>query len=164
MQIDIGFGDVITPGPQAITYPTILGHPAPQLNGYNTATVIAEKFQAMVALGELNSRMKDFFDIFLLSETRTFKGDELVAAVGKTFANRGTAIEAKPICFSPSFGGDRAKQTQWAGFRRRNLLTSAPADFAEVVGRIATFLQPVAAAAKAAAPFPLHWTSGKWST
>ena len=77
MQIDIGFSDVITPKPAAIVYPTILGYPAPELHAYNRETVIAEKFEAMVKLGELNSRMKDFFDIWVLSRTGPFRSAEL---------------------------------------------------------------------------------------
>ena len=80
MQIDLGFSDVVTPPPVEIEYPTLLDLPAPHLQTYNRETAIAEKFEAMVKLGELNSRMKDFYDIWALSSTGTFAGKALAAA------------------------------------------------------------------------------------
>ena len=85
MQIDIGFSDIITPAPAAIVYPAILGHPSPELQAYNRETVIAEKFEAMVKLGELNSRMKDFFDIWVLARTGEFRGTELRTPLNRRF-------------------------------------------------------------------------------
>lgn len=92
MQIDIGFSDVMTPGPTAISYPTILDFPAASLLAYNRETAIAEKFEAMVKLGELNSRMKDFFDVATLAANFDFEGQELAAAILATFTQRQTAI------------------------------------------------------------------------
>lgn len=92
MQVDIGFSDIITPEPAAIVYPVVLGHPAPELHAYTRETVIAEKFEAMVKLGELNSRMKDFFDIWMLARTGEFQGSELSRAVERTFHRRGTTL------------------------------------------------------------------------
>lgn len=97
MQIDVGFGDVVTPGAETITYPALLGFPAPELSGYPRETVVAEKFQAMVYLRTLNSRMKDFYDVWLLANQFTFDGALLAKAVAATFANRETAIDVAPI-------------------------------------------------------------------
>src|SRR5215470_11604071 len=93
MQIDIGFGDVITHGAKTITYPALLDFPAARLSGYPRETVIAEKFQAMVYLRTANSRMKDFYDVWLLATTCPFEGNLLGKAISATFANRSTAID-----------------------------------------------------------------------
>lgn len=85
LQIDIGFGDAITPGPQVVTYPTLLEFPAPQLNAYPRETVIAEKFQSMVQLGIANSRMKDFYDVWTLARQFDFDGNGLCEAIRATF-------------------------------------------------------------------------------
>jgi Nucleotidyl transferase AbiEii toxin, Type IV TA system len=100
MQIDIGFSDVTTPEATTVDYPTILDQPAPQLSAYNRETAIAEKFHAMVKLGELNSRMKDFFDVMLLSKNYDFAGQQLIEAIAQTFAQRETLVESVPVCFS----------------------------------------------------------------
>ena len=83
MQIDMGFGDVVEPEPEMLTYPTILDHSAPQIRGYPTETVVAEKFQAMVQLGQLNSRIRDFYDIWSMSRQFEFNGNDLEACAGK---------------------------------------------------------------------------------
>ena len=88
IQIDIGFGDVVVPNPSTVSYPVILDLPAPELKGYTMESTIAEKFQAMVKLGVLSSRMKDFCDIWVLSRTFDFKGEILAEAIVKTFENR----------------------------------------------------------------------------
>jgi hypothetical protein len=90
IQIDVGFDDAVVPGPETLKYPTLLDDPQPELNGYTPASVIAEKFVAMVKLGAINSRMKDFFDIWLLSQQFSFSGDSLCRAVKATFNRRGT--------------------------------------------------------------------------
>lgn len=103
MQIDVGFGDVVTPGALDITYPALLDFPAPALSGYPRETVVAEKFQAMVYLRTLNSRMKDFYDVCLLARQFAFDGSMLAKAIAATFANRETAIDVEPIAFTPEF-------------------------------------------------------------
>jgi predicted nucleotidyltransferase component of viral defense system len=113
LQIDIGFGDTITPGPLEIEYPTLLDFPAPKLLAYNRETVIAEKFQAMVNLGMANSRMKDFFDVWSLARTFAFDGQPLSAAIAATFQRRKTDLPAEmPLALSEEFADDRTKQTQ----------------------------------------------------
>src|SRR5580700_2408284 len=113
MQIDIGFGDVITPGPTDIEYPSLLDLPAPVLRAYPKETVVAEKLEALTALGLLNSRMKDFYDLALLSRTYPFQGEPLVKAISATFRNRGTTIEAEPIGLTQAYCDDPARAIQW---------------------------------------------------
>jgi predicted nucleotidyltransferase component of viral defense system len=144
MQIDIGFSDVVTPTPTRVSYPTILEQPAAQLLAYNRETAIAEKFEALVKLGDVNSRMKDFFDIWLLAANSEFDGPILVAAVQATFAQRQTPVEVDSVGFSDEFARNPSKAAQWAAFVRRSLLADAPADFSEVVASVRDFLQPVA--------------------
>jgi predicted nucleotidyltransferase component of viral defense system len=144
MQLDVGFGDVVIPAPASLEYPTILDLPAPELHGYTKESTIAEKFEAMVKLGALNSRMKDFFDIWLLSRQFDFEGQRLAAAVEKTFFTRRTNIQSEPTAFTNSFAEDPAKVTQWRGFIRKNRLTNVPQAFGEVMKAIALFLGPIA--------------------
>ena len=98
MQLDVGFGDIVVPAAVPTTYPTILDLPAPHLLAYSRETAIAEKFEAMVKLGELNSRMKDFFDIWLLSRSFDFDGPRLCEAIEKTFKRRGTRFARWRTC------------------------------------------------------------------
>ena len=143
MQIDIGFSDLVTPEPVAITYPTLLGQPAPELSAYNRETAVAEKFEAMVKLGELNSRMKDFFDVWLLSRQGTFHAEPLGAAIARTFKRRGTPLTLDPVCFGEAFFASAAKAVQWQAFVRRGRFADPVPPFAEVVETVAGFLQPV---------------------
>ncbi len=113
MQIDLGFSDVVTPAPVDITYPTALGYPAPILRAYNAETSIAEKLEAMVKLGELNSRMKDFFDIWTLARNQPFDSVALGKAIDATFRRRGTSLDPDAVCFQRSFGASESKQAQW---------------------------------------------------
>lgn len=98
MQIDVGFGDAVVPNPVDIEVPTLLNFPAPKLLGYQRDTTIAEKFHAMVVLGTINGRMKDFYDIWLLAQTFSFEGEQLAQAVRATFAARTTELEREPVC------------------------------------------------------------------
>lgn len=164
MQIDVGFGDVVTPRPVDTVYPAILSFASPQLAGYTRETAIAEKFEAMVHLGLLNSRMKDFFDIWLLSRQFEFDGATLAAAVERTFANRKTVLKAEPFALTGGFAGDPTKQTQWAGFLRKIRTTDAPARLEEVTGAIGEFLLPVVGAIRDGKPFGQAWrTGGPWT-
>jgi predicted nucleotidyltransferase component of viral defense system len=153
MQLDIGFGDVVIPSPTSFEYPTILDLPAPKLRGYSKESTIAEKFEAMVKLGALNSRMKDFFDIWLLSRQFDFEGQRLATATEKTFSTRGTDIQSEPIALTNSFAEDPVKVAQWRGFIRKNRLTNVSQDFGEVIEFIAVFLGPVAKTLAAKKPF-----------
>jgi hypothetical protein len=162
MQVDIGFSDVMTPGPAAIDYPAILDFPAASLLAYNRETAIAEKFEAMVKLGELNSRMKDFFDVATLAANFEFQGRELAAAILATFAQRQTPIQSQPICFSDQFTGDPARAAQWKAFVRRSAIIGAP-EFLAAVENVRNFLQPVASKLAGNEPFDQHWhRDGMW--
>jgi predicted nucleotidyltransferase component of viral defense system len=133
MQIDIGFGDVVVPGPNEIKYPTLLDFPAPVLQAYPRETVIAEKLEAITKLGLLNSRMKDYFDIALLSRMYPFEGEHLAAAIFATFGHRGTKIESKPIGLTDAFYTDRARAIQWRAFIRRSRFTEQSGDLERLV-------------------------------
>src|SRR5690606_36063100 len=113
VQIDIGFGDAITPGPQQIEYPSLLGFPTPTISAYPRETVVAEKFQAMVMLGMANSRMKDFFDLWVLCENFEFEGELLARAIQATFERRKTAFSrGTPTALTAEFHDDDSKQKQ----------------------------------------------------
>jgi hypothetical protein len=145
MQIDIGFGDVVTPGPELLSYPTILDFPAPLLSGYSRETVMAEKLQALTQLRMANTRMKDYFDLWLLSRQPELNKAMLRKAIERTFENRKMAIEAEPIGLSSTFGADPAKQIQWKAFLKRSALTEAPDSLREVVEEIRLFFESILA-------------------
>ncbi len=146
--IDIGFGDAIEPGTTELELPVLLDLPPPRLRAYARETVIAEKFQAMVALGRANSRMKDFFDIRLLSGTYQFEGDALARAIVATFGRRKTAIPTeKPLAFTPEFAEDPAKRKQWSAFAE-SIDANVPS-LGEVARELEAFLMPHAAKALA---------------
>lgn len=162
MQIDIGFGDVVFPGPEEADLPTMLDSPAPRLLCYSRESAIAEKFEAMVKLRELNSRMKDFYDIWLLSRQFDFDGANLAEAVRRTFDQRGTPIAGEIVAFKEAFARD--KQNQWTAFRNRLGQEGAPASFAEVVAAVAGFIGPIVSVIKSEAPVPGRWSApGPWS-
>jgi len=163
MQIDIGFGDVVVPGPMEVRYPTLLDLPAPTLRGYSRESAIAEKFQAMVRLGALNSRMKDFFDIWSIARKFDFDGRTLVEAVKKTFAKRGTSIETDCVALTPAFAVSESTKRQWSAFVLKGGFVEAPQSFEEVATFISGFLQPVAQAALHEHPFDMRWfPPGPW--
>lgn len=115
--LDIAFGDALADGPQALTYPTLLDMEAPEIRAYPPATVIAEKFQAMVALGIANSRMKDYYDLWAVPKTIAIAAEDLDAAIKATFDRRGTAIPAdRPPGLSAEFVQDDPKQRQWRAY------------------------------------------------
>src|SRR5262249_7863228 len=164
MQLDLGYGDVVVPAPKMAEYPVILDLPAPRLRAYTRETVVAEKFEAMVKLGQLNSRMKDFFDLWLLSRQFEFDGETLKNAIGKTFLNRKTPIPTEALALTSVFADDPTKQTQWKGFLRKARLENVPHDLRDVVVVLRAFLEPVAAAARDAIDFDRTWNaSGPWS-
>jgi predicted nucleotidyltransferase component of viral defense system len=143
LTIDIGFGDALEPGAEVVDYPVMLDLPAPRLHAYARETVIAEKFQAMVALGRANSRMKDFYDIWILSRSFTFDDERLAQAIAATFARRKTAIPTEPPdAFTPAFAADEQKQRQWRAFVEE--LSVDPGELGDVVGELSVFLMPYA--------------------
>jgi predicted nucleotidyltransferase component of viral defense system len=139
--IDIGFGDSVEPGLTEVDLPVLLDFPAPHLRAYARETVIAEKFQAMVVLGRANSRMKDFYDIWLLSRSYEFKGDKLARAIAATFARRKTALPVKlPDALSRAFAEDPAKMQQWTSFVIN--MSAQPRSLAHIIDDLAQFLMP----------------------
>ena len=157
MQIDMGFSDVVTPAPVTIHYPTLLDGPEPVLRAYNRETAIAEKFEAMVSMGRLNSRMKDFFDIWLLATTCEFRGAELQAAIIATFQRRGTVVSLAPVALSDEFALDPEKQLQWRAFARRIRPGPAPEKFSEIISQLRVFLKPIYEATVPQKSFNLKW-------
>jgi predicted nucleotidyltransferase component of viral defense system len=144
--VDVAFGDALEPGAEVIDYPCMLDLPAPRLRAYARETVIAEKFQAMVALGRANSRMKDFYDIWLLSQSFPFDDDRLARAIAATFVRRGTEIPAElPDALTPAFAADEQKQRQWNAFLENVALR--PGSLADVIDGVARFIMPHAVAA-----------------
>lgn len=146
--IDIAFGDATEPGLVDLDLPVLLDQPQPRLRAYAQETVIAEKFQAMVTLGRANSRMKDLYDVWMLSKTYRFEDDRLARAIAATFARREAAIPTElPDALSPAFADDPAKQEQWAAFVRE--LGHDPGPLPLIVSDLAKFLMPHAAKAAA---------------
>jgi len=144
LQIDIGFGDIITPAPESIEYPTLLNVPPPFLRAYTRYTLIAEKFEAMVDLGVANSRMKDFYDIWLLSKFFSFEGNILQKALKNTFERRKTIYPTSiPFAFTPDFYNNSQKLVQWEAFVKRARLKISADNLASVVADISAFLTPV---------------------
>jgi predicted nucleotidyltransferase component of viral defense system len=163
VQIVIGFGDVIVPHASTVSYPVILDFPVPELKGYTMESTIAEKFQAMVKLGVLNSRMKDFYDIWVLSRTFDFKGKILAEAVEKTFKKRNTSVTLDAALFDPSFGKDGDKNIQWQVFIRKTKLINAPEYFEEVIGAVNLFLEPLVASIVERRAVKNNWIApGPW--
>ncbi len=156
MQIDIGFGDIVYPAPEEAFLPTILDFPAPELYCYTRESAIAEKFEAMVKLGLLNSRMKDFYDIWILSRGFDFTGSDLAEAIRLTFKQRHCPIPETIEAFSPAFVLE--KQVQWTAFRKRLGQDYIPSDFEEIVTHLNNFLTPIVATLATNKKF-----DGKWS-
>lgn len=124
--VDVGFGDAVEPGAEDIELPVLLDMPSPRLRAYPLETVIAEKLHAMVTLGMANSRMKDFYDVWMLTRAFTLDPNRLRRAVDATFARRDTSLLASvPEGLSDAFAADPGKQAQWQAFAR-NLSTSRP--------------------------------------
>lgn len=139
--IDIGFGDAIEPGLQEVELPVLLDQPAPRLQAYARETVIAEKFQAMVMLGRANSRLKDFYDIWILSRTCAFDDDRLTRAMAATFERRKTALPTElPDALTSAFARDALKRQQWEALLRDISGQAAPLE--DVVRDLAEFLMP----------------------
>jgi hypothetical protein len=164
MRIDIGFGDPLVPGSSLVRLPTILDFPRPEVQGYSRESAIAEKFHAMVYLGQINSRMKDFYDIWLLATHFTFEGPILAQALSETFRSRGTPLSPHPVVFSNAFAQDGEKQVQWDAFRRQLSTEEMPAGFQEVVQLLNSFLSPVAEALMGRQRFQKRWEPRRrWS-
>jgi predicted nucleotidyltransferase component of viral defense system len=142
IQVDIGFGDAVTPAPVEINYPTLLGSPAPRLKAYPVETVVAEKFEALVTLGIANSRMKDFYDLWLICQTFELRQSVLTEAVQRTFDRRGATLPFKtPVGLTEEFAA--AWAVQWRAFLGRERMAAAPIALATTVANLRDFLMPL---------------------
>ena len=156
VQVDVGVGDVVTPKAQMTDFPVLLDLPAPHVAVYPRETAIAEKFEIIVRRGLLNSRMKDYYDLWVLAREFEFTGDTLQAAIRATFKRRKTPLPVEvPFGLTTEFATDTTKQKQWQAFIGKSKLRLKEADFEKVVAAIRAFIMPVATA------LPHH--IGKWS-
>lgn len=161
-QVDIGFGDAVSPKAEMATLPSFLDLPEPELNVYPVYTVIAEKFQAMVVLGIANSRMKDFYDLRVIASSMEIEGNVLVEAIRATFKRRETALsENRPSIFEPPFTTDENKQKQWVAFLRKNGLDSGMT-FEVLMDKLREFLVPAYLAVAHGERLDGSWVSDKW--
>jgi len=165
IQADIGFGDAVTPGVEEIEYPTLLDAPVPKVRAYPRETVVAEKYEATVRLGIANSRMKDFYDLWVIARTFDFDGEKLSEAIRNTFERRKTDLpDSIPTAFTPDFFEDKTKQIQWQAFLRKGFANETTS-LAEVVANIREFLMPPTEALISEEAFKLRWPNkGPWTT
>jgi hypothetical protein len=157
MRLDVGFADIVTPPPKELEVPVILAEShKPCIRAYPPETVIAEKFQAMVALGTVNSRMKDFFDLWYMANSMAFDLGLLREAIENTFRQRNTALSAQiPVALTNEFAAQ--KQIQWTAFLRKNQIAGAPSNLQSVVEQLLVFFDPIFRSDKKA---DLRWVSG----
>lgn len=164
MHIDIGFGDAVTPAPVDIRYPSMLVQPIAELRAYPPETVVAEKFQAMVALDMINTRLKDFYDLWVIANAFEFDGTVLARAIAATFERRQTKVPAQiPAALTAAYADER--QGQWAAFLRRTEIALAPDPFPDVQAQIEHLVMPPAVALASGAGFEGRWhPGGPWDT
>jgi len=163
LQVDVGFGDALPVAPEEITFPVMLGMAAPKLRAYSRETVVAEKLEAIVKLGMLNSRFKDYFDLHYLAQKFPFDGALLVKSIAGTFARRGTAFPAGlPAGLTPMFGTDPAKIRGWEAFWRKTGPKAAAPTLEAVIKLLVEFLQPPLDAAAKGKTLPGTWKSTRW--
>jgi hypothetical protein len=162
LQIDIGFGDAVFPEPEEVDFPALLDVPAPHLRIYRKETSIAEKFLDIVTLGADNTRMKDYFDLWLLARDYAFAGETLKGALAASFARQRVAMpQTIPVGLTQSFADNPAKRSQWQGFvRQRVALPGDAPDLEEVVASLREFLLPVLNALALGDGFSLEWPPG----
>jgi hypothetical protein len=160
-QIDVGFGNAIVPGPVETEMRSLLGDPQPRILAYPPESVVAEKLNAMVTLGERNSRYKDFYDMHAMASAFHFDKDTLMRAVRATFERRKTPIDsALPVSLTARFYASGDRITQWRSYVNRNGLAGTPTDFQQVGDLLARFLQPVWESLGAAAESAGDWPPG----
>ncbi len=161
LQVDVGFGDAVRPPPRKLPLPTLLDLPAPVLRSYPREAVVAEKLNAMVTLGMVNSRMKDLYDLWTLAMRLPFEGRVLAAAVRATFNRRRTPLSAdEPLALTDVFADDATKRVQWKAFVRRVRLRPDDPGLPAVVGVLRGFLLPPTRALAAGDTFHATWLAG----
>lgn len=143
IQIDIGFGDAVTPEPVEIKYPTLLDTvPEPELKAYPIETVVAEKWEATISLGEINSRLKDVIDLEKLARTESFNGAGIQNAMRNTFERRNTPFDLASPALTPAYRESATRQTDYAATRKRLRRTDGPERFADAMALVLRFLEP----------------------
>jgi len=161
LQIDLGYGDALVPPAKFIRFPVLLNFPAPRLRACARETLIAEKFHAAVDLGMRNSRMKDYYDIYYLSQKYDFKGKDLSRAIIATFKRQKTRIPSStPLGLSPEFCSNPAKKTQWKSFLAHANISLVEINIDEVVAIVREFIMPAAIAAENRKSFDNFWPAG----
>ena len=161
LQIDIGFGNAIQPSPIDSEYSMLLGHSPPQIRVYPREAFVAEKLHAMVVLGARNSRYKDFYDLYTLTNHFAFHGKPLIDAVRATFQLRDTPIsQEQPVALTPQFYADADRAQEWRSYLERNELKGAPSDFGIVGERLSPFLGAIWHAISQEIPFAAKWSKG----
>jgi hypothetical protein len=160
-QVDVGLGDAVFPNTVEIVPGGLLGMPSASVRAYTPYTTVAEKLEAMVVLGEANSRTKDYYDLLELPRALEFDGTTLVESIRRTFARRATRLAAEPLeGLSDHFASEPLHANRWRGFLEKNRLTVAETDFTAVVANIGRFAQPVLDAAREDRPFRQRWPKG----
>ena len=159
MQVDIGFGDVIVPKPCEVAYPALLEFPPPVLQAYSKETVVAEKLEALTALGMLNSRIKDYYDLALLAQHYPFDGALLAEAIHSTFRHRGTVVEESPVGLTHAYSSDPARAAQWRAFVRRSRLDDGW-QLEQIVQQVRAFAAGPLFALAGNRPFLQSWRAG----
>lgn len=165
LQMDIGFGDIIIPKSKSMKFPTLLlEEKSPVLKVYSVESIISEKFEAMVKLAMINSRMKDFYDVYNLSLSHNFKDGILKKAIISTFQKRKTPLTANPLIFRPEFHKDKERQKQWIAFLRKSRLSDVDQEFGEIMKGITKFLKPIVVSIKERPGGNKIWdtTTGCW--
>lgn len=162
LQIDVGFGDSVYPAPIWLQYPAILDMPAPRLRGYPPESVVAEKFQAMVFLGSVNSRLKDFYDLWLLADQFVFDGQKLQEAISHTFKRRNTILPQEiPVGLNKAFATE--KEVQWRAFIQRSHMAHAPRSLEDVDQVLTRLLLPLLESSASGKVFNGTWMpGGQW--
>jgi predicted nucleotidyltransferase component of viral defense system len=163
LQVDIAFGDVLVAGPVEMEFPLMLDdQPAPRLKVYSNESAIAEKFQSLVKLNILTSRMKDVYDILFLASHQSFDMHLLHKAIVKTFDRRRTPVDDRKSIFTREFKSSKEKQVQWTAFLRRSRLESYNT-FDKAIDHLELFLEPVCSQKSSASRDPLRWNPKNWS-
>ncbi len=161
LQVDVGFGDVVTPKPLETTFPSLLGFPAPLIRAYPRESVVAEKLHSIVLLGMANSRMKDYYDIWYLCQHFAFEGALLSEAISATFERRGFMIpEQRPLGLSERFASDTQKQQQWNAFLRNVREEHRDISLVDIVRVVGAFLLPLLDALRSGESVAHHWSPG----
>ena len=162
LQVDVGFGDVVTPEREEAEYPTLLDHPAPRVWIYPRETFVAEKFEAMLRLGLVNTRMKDFWDVAAVALRFPFDGETLRTAIEETFRARRTPLTRElPEALRPAFYEDDVRVQQWKAFLGKIApAVEVPAGFDAVGERVRSFLGPLRESLLRDEPFTCVWPAG----